>query len=765
MINVDEIWKSMQDESKIGTNIKKLKSINSLWESEVRIRKTSFKGSNKNEYATNYGTRESKSCAYNTISVAAVDSDDDSDCDLYELSESKRTANINLIFQLRRMIRDPIERLQALDILHDNLLKLLQSSSAQPEKISKLISVNKKNENDIESTILTVGEGDGDERHGIVREGQLILDTLGRDLFSCLNENSEKVRIGATQSISELCLLGLDLSMTLAYLLPTIFSKFQFAKHDPEMNIFVHDCEYHSFYKRGGAGHRQDKLQVRFQSLESCEEVRLGICAILSSVFKSCFRLQAIQLLEPYFVDIILTLHACISADNCIDIKIASGSLLCDILRIQIWEEGLKHFATALARSAMSLLRHKQSKVRLLAIELFEASVSVPNRQKMKGAGSEAIRDLVGSRDENVLPIAAFYKAEYNLQVNILAELSNDGNIRVRRRCCIMLSNFLRNLPDRYDHQQRLIPYILSFHQDTDYEVREIAFRCITSCGNEYESTHVDEIIERVQYGVDGDTRSNHTDPLPYPFMTRPKLGARLFVRNNSKTFLEALLNELRNWIPATRVQSLKLLCILIVYFEEHLTMEIQKIITAIIKALLKIQADEDKKNLVQFEVDLKNILILIGRFVDPSVYSKVVLNRIVASLSFDEFMSCNTFKAYMIALRSMVLGSLPRRVLPCLPSIVTCLTDEGVLENFSTTARHECLISLIVITNRVKGTSFRGTETDIFQESGRLCDISAAIETSLKSIKSYLSNLGKDEPPELHDAARDLVDNLEIFG
>lgn len=68
--------------------------------------------------------------------------------------------------------------------------------------------------------------------------------------------------------------------------------------------------------------------------------------------------------------------------------------------------------------------------------------------------------------------------------------------------------------------------------------VSTIAVETLSKCGAEYEREHQDDIIERRQFGVDGDIRANHTKPLPRPFSGRPRIGARLYVRGNTRRFL-----------------------------------------------------------------------------------------------------------------------------------------------------------------------------------------------------------------------------------
>lgn len=68
--------------------------------------------------------------------------------------------------------------------------------------------------------------------------------------------------------------------------------------------------------------------------------------------------------------------------------------------------------------------------------------------------------------------------------------------------------------------------------------VSAIAVDTLSKCGAEYEREHQDDVIERRQLGVDGDVRANHSKALPRPFSGRPRIGARLYVRSNTRRFL-----------------------------------------------------------------------------------------------------------------------------------------------------------------------------------------------------------------------------------
>jgi hypothetical protein len=55
--------------------------------------------------------------------------------------------------------------------------------------------------------------------------------------------------------------------------------------------------------------------------------------------------------------------------------------------------------------------------------------------------------------------------------------------------------------------------------------VSSSALSVLRRCGQQYEEEHQDEIIERRQYGVDGDDTMNFAKALPKPFTERPRIG------------------------------------------------------------------------------------------------------------------------------------------------------------------------------------------------------------------------------------------------
>ena len=273
-----------------------------------------------------------------------------------------------------------------------------------------------------------------------------------------------------------------------------------------------------------------------------------------------------------------------------------------------------------------------------------------------------------------------------------------------------MLESFMVCLPDRYDHQQRLLPYILSFNNDNMPDVQNTAVQCIEKCGLQYESEHPDEVVERRQFGVDGEEEIDYNTNLPKPFTCRPSLGARLFVRANASRFFLALLGELSNWREQTRKRSAELLLILSVYCEEHMTNDFQHTIKSIAKAVdvekSSSQSDNDRLETLK---KLQEVLCLMAKYVEPATYLPLVCPRIAGDSSSatsnaeDGSHSERARSSYAFILSSLIEGTPLPRLIPHWLTLVSLLSDANCIGPFSgTQTRSECLNSLLSLISRV---------------------------------------------------------------
>mmetsp|Transcript_8008 Transcript_8008/g.15970 ORF Transcript_8008/g.15970 Transcript_8008/m.15970 type:complete len:1121 (-) Transcript_8008:54-3416(-) len=562
------------------------------------------------------------------------------------------------------------------------------------------------------------------------RQLQFLLDGTAQSLFKRFADPAEKCRYLSITCTTTMILYAPDVSKHIPYLLPSVLSRYPPTFYDQEQQVFIHDLEQHEGYKRGVATARQDKSELVHSAatitvVEPSEEVRLLLCDLISSLLKAGVGYGTLSCLNPYFSDLVLILQSQLR-DPYPALKCRASLLLVNLVRVPQWEQGAMVFATALARAAITNLRHRNAKVRVASLGLFEAAVGVPNRAKVRGAGTDAIADVVGFREENVLPIAAFYSASAGVQVNALAEVCQDGNGTVRARACAALCFFITCLPDRYDHHTRLLPYVLSFFGDDRASTREMAVQAIEHCGGQYEAEHPDDVIERRQYGVDGDSRTNVVDPLPSPFTERPRLGARLFVRGNTKRFFKALLKELTNWIETTRERSADLLLILTVYCEEHLTMDFHATLPLTVKALRN--SITEGKTSASLTSKIRTILELMGRYVDPETYVPLLLPRVTGegdgtSASEGGAHSEESRRINSVALGEMMKGSLTRQITPHVKAVVMGICEDCLTSDVSVKSRICFLETLNVLLRKVRGNDGK-VLTGYFNATGRLADL-----------------------------------------
>ena len=250
------------------------------------------------------------------------------------------------------------------------------------------------------------GESVSENQLTLQKKTQSILDVCGNALFICTGDSKEKCRELAMKCLTVLCPNVVDITKHIPYLMSAILTRFPPSYYDNEMNIFVDDIDSHFAYKRGVAVQRQDKIglissSIIFDVVERSEEIRLLLCRFISTLIRTCVAKGSLSILNPYVTDLIQALYTLLR-DSFSEVKVEASLLLVQILRIPQWESIAKTFATGLARAVIPNLRHRKSSVKVASLTLFETSAAVPNREKLRGAGSGAILDLVGFREDNV---------------------------------------------------------------------------------------------------------------------------------------------------------------------------------------------------------------------------------------------------------------------------------------------------------------------------------------------------------------------------
>jgi hypothetical protein len=543
----------------------------------------------------------------------------------------------------------------------------------------------------------------------------LLFHEIGRPIFRLFADSIEKCRELSMQVTNMFVHKCVNFVPILCYFFPAIMERLPSnIGYDDNMHIFVYDLASHEAYQRGKAVDRQDKINtseasiIPFTFKESSEEIRLLSYQVINALVARMESSDALSILQPYFHDLIMYLQIGLR-DPYPNVKACVLETLEHIASLQKdFELGVKYYAVAIVRAVLPILRHRHARIRACAVTCITAYFLAPDKAKCKGAGTDAIVDLIGFHEENVLSVAAFYKPQ--VQVNYLAELVMDNTSQVREATVKMLDQLLSLLPDRYDHTSRLLPYLLDFLTDDNIdEVVTIAMNCLVKCGKIYEDEHQEEILDRRQYGVDGDHRMNLDKALPYPFHEhRPRIGIRLFVRGHVKRFIHVLIKEIMNWKSATRMKSVKLLKVAVILSEESITIEAAAIFPALLKAMHHTK-HEDADPIVHKV--LGEVAELMGRYIHPDVYLHYLLPRLRGDLDVVGGMGTDV-KMRVIVMETigcMLSGSKPKEILGFLDSLVDCLCDEYVISRESSSlqsAALELLLSILDVLNAMPSDS-----------------------------------------------------------
>ncbi|RQM26302.1 hypothetical protein B5M09_007815 [Aphanomyces astaci] len=392
-----------------------------------------------------------------------------------------------------------------------------------------------------------------------------VFPTFAKPLFKRFNDPVEKVRDSSVRLSIRFVAGYPDLLPILPYLMPAIANRIGSTwDYDEKLNIFVQDAVLLAAHNRGRLFVPEADVQ-RIKPREPSEEVRLLFVELLQTLLATTFDQNASSLLNAYVYDTIRVLvYGLHDSFPSVVIKTCETLVLLSLNLVSV----VKHFAVALVRATKHLLEHRLAKVRVAAMLCIRTLVMVPNVDKCKGAGTEAIMDLVAHQDDSVIPVAAFYTAE--IKVNLFAKLDQDGNVLVRQTFFDTITIWLLQLPDRYDYESRLMPYLLSAVADDCPSISSNAIDTIDILGKRHAAEHPDE----------------------------------------------TLLRELNHWQGPTRVHASRLLVCLLVYCEDTITVDLHLILPHLI------QCWDD----VVIRTSLGQVADCCGRFTQPASYISLFL-------------------------------------------------------------------------------------------------------------------------------------------
>ena len=310
-------------------------------------------------------------------------------------------------------------------------------------------------------------------------------------------------------------------------------------------------------------------------------------------------------------------------------------------------QELLYYFNSILSRGLLYALSHKQAKLRLAALNAMNKLMFCSPFKK----NVEIMEQLIGFRDPTIVPIKDFYEA--TTKFNYLAFLSQDQNYNVLHRFYEVISGWMINCDDRSDHENRLIPYIISGLFDKNEEIASFVLEKFEEIGKLYEKTNEKDYRDMKQYGLDEPWTEyidkNNINKLfyPFPLSGRPILGCRKIVANYLRRYIKNLTSEFEGIDTDIKLKVANLLLFSIVFAEEMIVEFLDGILLLFMKDFLKnsnIEIDNLLRNIPENvfrknnEKEINIVLIkavkLMGRFCDYDSITKILYSTIKGDLN-----------------------------------------------------------------------------------------------------------------------------------
>lgn len=378
---------------------------------------------------------------------------------------------------------------------------------------------------------------------------------------------------------------------------------------------------------------------------ETSDQIRLEYISMLETlIINSNIDSDDIKI----FINDVVNIMRVLLMDTDANVLIAACNLL--IKFIFKYKELLYHFNSIISRSLFLSITHKQSKVKIAGLEALEGLMFCSPHKK----NVEIMEQLIGFRDPNLVPIKDFY--EPSTKINYFALLIIDNNFTVRKKFYGVICNWLMNLEDRYDHESRLVPYLLSGLFDLNEEISQFVENQFNEIGKQYEKDNEKEIRDERQFSIDNNYLK-HIDvnniKYPFPILGRPNLGCRLIIKKYIRRFIKNMCKELASTIDINiKTRVVNLILFSIIYAEDNIFEFLDEIILSLEIELSKkdylmsdlhninLQNKEivnsnkiiSKENAVIYSI-IKEALKFIGKFCDFESIMKLVLPTIEVNL------------------------------------------------------------------------------------------------------------------------------------
>ncbi|KAI5072204.1 hypothetical protein GOP47_0012310 [Adiantum capillus-veneris] len=481
------------------------------------------------------------------------------------------------------------------------------------------------------------GSMEAEESHGNLHALQHFLEEmLAKPLLRRFADSSEKCRLHSISLLSEFLMLNpQSIAVLLPYIVSVISERFPLQAVPSKSSFSSSEAEYKGIL------------------MEPSEEVRLLLIQLVHSLIK-----EVQSLIGPFGSDI-ASILMCAAADKDPVVLVE----VCSTLKLfaEVMEGVLKPVSKNLIFSILHALSHNRCRVRVVAIQAIEMLV-------LCGA-HETLYQLTAYRDPNIIPISEFYHPSVKTQY--LALLASDRSIKVREALLRTVTRWLLELPERREHEIRLLPYVLNGFIDENKELQGLAFDMMECIGQQYERENEDEVKDVKQYlteDIEILAILKNGFQLPSFLKYRPCLGARIMVKRSFSIMLQALAADIQAWQQEPRLLAAKLLYVVLAFVEENATMHLPSLILILMKTCLDPSISEK----------IEECAKLVGHFVQPSAFLDILIPRISSDYFADAAIQD---KGRGLLVLSWIMQGSRSSLLSChIPDICSLLTGQDVL-------------------------------------------------------------------------------------
>jgi len=392
--------------------------------------------------------------------------------------------------------------------------------------------------------------------------------------------------------------------------------------------------------------------------LEPTEEIRLMHVESLSSLIELCK-----DRIGAYIDDLINILQKCI-LDPFADVRKVSckcTNLLAKVVPDKFYLQG-----ESLVPALLKSVSHQHNKVRTVVIETIGIVV--------KSTSGKAVDD-------------AFTH---------LAQRTFDHSGPVRLMVAEVVGDWLLNLRDRYSFFHKLLPLLLSGLSDELPDVQAKSLLYFQKAGLQYEEENEKDFKEKKEYGID-----KHFEDLM--IHERPSIGCRALVHRNLSKILPAIVHDITDWNADTRLKSASLLYHMVFYAEDYITMNMELLLQGLYRAAQDENPRVEEKVLETSE--------LVGLFVEPSVYCKLILPHI-SSVSTSAGKALSSALAILAAL---IRGANYRLLDPLLKDIGKSLSQPEVCNTLDSLCHKQLVTCASAIVHK-SGINHAEVSYDLFK-------------------------------------------------